>query len=412
GRREGLEKKYQGRLEAASREVVAAASRLAEREREVTRLKDALSRRECEAEEARRREVALKEAVADLRAFVDVLTTVCSDPREVAEVRASEAALRSQLADCRQQLQGHSLHSALRDLAAAEREVRGQLELAALEADEQRVQLAGAQRTSAELAAQLADCRAECELYTQEIEATVAAYEDLQAQNSRLSAALAEREEAANAGVAERIKLSQQIPLLTEAAESARCEAERLGREVEGLGAVREALEREVARLAGELGQAKEQLRAASVRLEAAGLDMRRREEQVVGLQGQMEGLARQLELKRQALEEADQKNIKEKSKRQRVEEEIKSLQGKVERLKKLQSPAGVTRELEEEVDAMRQLLNCNVCHERQKNRIITKCCHVFCDVCIDRTLTARNRKCPGCGIVFAKGDIKTFFFT
>lgn len=51
----------------------------------------------------------------------------------------------------------------------------------------------------------------------------------------------------------------------------------------------------------------------------------------------------------------------------------------------------------------MRQLLNCNVCHERQKNRIITKCCHVFCDVCIDRTLTARNRKCPGCGIVFAK---------
>ncbi len=51
----------------------------------------------------------------------------------------------------------------------------------------------------------------------------------------------------------------------------------------------------------------------------------------------------------------------------------------------------------------MRRMLNCNVCHERQKNRIITKCCHVFCDVCIDRTLTARNRKCPGCGIVFAK---------
>lgn len=61
------------------------------------------------------------------------------------------------------------------------------------------------------------------------------------------------------------------------------------------------------------------------------------------------------------------------------------------------------TAPAQEEVDAMRQLLNCNVCHERQKNRIITKCCHVFCDVCIDRTLTARNRKCPGCGIVFAK---------
>ena len=71
-----------------------------------------------------------------------------------------------------------------------------------------------------------------------------------------------------------------------------------------------------------------------------------------------------------------------------------------------------VDKELQEENDAMRQLLNCNVCHERQKNVIITKCCHVFCDKCIKRNLDARNRKCPGCGVPFGQADVKQFFHT
>ncbi|EFJ46479.1 hypothetical protein VOLCADRAFT_92990 [Volvox carteri f. nagariensis] len=400
------------RLDASAREVVEAASNLAARDMELQRLRDALARRDGEAEEARRREVALKEAVADLRAFVEVLTTYGSDPRDVVEVRASEAALRAQVAELKQQLQGHSLHATIREVAASEREVRGQLDLVAVEADELRMQVSKAQRQAAEVEALLAHSRSECELYKQEIEVTVNAFEELQVQNGRLVAALAERDEANNAVVAERLKLSQQVPVLTEAAEASRGEAERLQREVSELGAVREALERDMTRLASELASVKEQLRVHASRLESAGLEVRARSDAMAALQQQLEAAGRQLDLKRLALEEADQKHVKEKSKRQRVEEEVKALQTKVEKLKKLQSPAGAARELQEEADAMRQLLNCNVCHERQKNRIITKCCHVFCDVCIDRTLTARNRKCPGCGIVFAKGDIKTFFFT
>ncbi|GLC65192.1 hypothetical protein PLESTF_000262000 [Pleodorina starrii] len=407
-----LDKLAQDRLDASSREVVEAASKLAARDVELQRLRDALTRRDGEAEEARRRETTLKEAVADLRAFVDVLTTYGNDPRDVVEVRASETALRAQVAELKQQLQGHSLHATIREVSAAEREVRGQLELVAVEADELRLQVSKAQRQVSEVEAQLAHSRSDCELYKQEIEVTVNAFEELQAQNSRLVAALAERDEANNAVVAERLKLSQQVPVLTEAAEAARAEAERLQREVSELGVVREAMERDMARLASELVQVKEQLRAQLMRLDGAAAEVRRKEEALEVMRQQLEGASRQVELKRQALEEADQKHVKEKSKRQRVEEEFKALQGKVDRLKKLQSPAGAARELQEEVDAMRQLLNCNVCHERQKNRIITKCCHVFCDVCIDRTLSARNRKCPGCGIVFAKGDIKTFFFT
>jgi len=65
-----------------------------------------------------------------------------------------------------------------------------------------------------------------------------------------------------------------------------------------------------------------------------------------------------------------------------------------------------------EELEAMRTLLRCNVCHERQKSVIITKCWHMFCSHCIRKNLETRNRKCPGCGAAFGQHDVKQFFFT
>lgn len=94
------------------------------------------------------------------------------------------------------------------------------------------------------------------------------------------------------------------------------------------------------------------------------------------------------------------------------------SLSARVQKLRRTSSArttgdaASDVRELSEEVEAMRKLLNCNVCHERQKSVIITKCCHVFCERCIKRNLEARNRKCPGCGTGFGQADVKQFFFT
>ena len=41
--------------------------------------------------------------------FVEVLQNFCEDPREVAEVRASEAKLKAQLTSAQKQAQGHEL---------------------------------------------------------------------------------------------------------------------------------------------------------------------------------------------------------------------------------------------------------------------------------------------------------------
>lgn len=407
-----LDKVPQDRLEEAAQFAAEAASRLMRCELEAARLRETLAGRDGDRGAWRRQELLLNERLLDLQAFVDVLTTYCSDPRDVAEVRASEAALREQVQDLKQQLQGHQLQAAVRQAEAAELAAKQQLDAMAAECDALRVQVASSQRQAGERAAQLAHCRSECELYTSEIETTAAAFEEMQAQNARLLQQLVEREEATNAVVAERLRLSQQATSLSEAADSARAEVDRMQREVSELGNVREALERDLGRLSMELAQAKEQLRQAATKLDAASADARRRELEAAAAAAQVDALQKQLEARQKQVDEASEKQLKEKTKRQRLEEELKAAQAKAERLKKLQTPAGAAREMQEEVDAMRQLLNCNVCHERQKNVIITKCCHVFCDKCIKRNLEARNRKCPGCGIMYSQGDVKNFFFT
>lgn len=66
----------------------------------------------------------------------------------------------------------------------------------------------------------------------------------------------------------------------------------------------------------------------------------------------------------------------------------------------------------EAEREALRKMVNCNVCSTRLKDRIITKCSHLFCSTCIDANLSSRNRKCPGCGEKFGQADVKPFYFT
>jgi len=66
----------------------------------------------------------------------------------------------------------------------------------------------------------------------------------------------------------------------------------------------------------------------------------------------------------------------------------------------------------DEERTALRKMVNCSVCSTRLKDRIITKCNHLFCSSCVEANLSSRHRKCPGCGERFGIGDVKPFYFT
>lgn len=66
--------------------------------------------------------------------------------------------------------QGHALQQQIRELEAAEKAARDQLDLMTIESDSLRVEIARQLGETAELASQLQTATSECQLYVAEIE--------------------------------------------------------------------------------------------------------------------------------------------------------------------------------------------------------------------------------------------------
>lgn len=110
-----------------------------------------------------------------------------------------------------------------------------------------------------------------------------------------------------------------------------------------------------------------------------------------------------------------------EKDQRKRAEERIVRLEKDLESAKRQVAKAAASaaknkgrRESETadggEKDALHALLQCSSCKERYRNRILTKCYHTFCSVCIDARVSTRQRKCPHCGLAFAVSDVQPLY--
>jgi E3 ubiquitin-protein ligase BRE1 len=80
-------------------------------------------------------------------------------------------------------------------------------------------------------------------------------------------------------------------------------------------------------------------------------------------------------------------------------------------RCEKLAKHGGSADEYKEEIDAYKSMLRCSVCNDRPKGVVITRCFHMFCNDCIATRLENRDRKCPGCGLMFSASDVKSIFF-
>ncbi|GMI15822.1 hypothetical protein TrVE_jg4368 [Triparma verrucosa] len=63
-------------------------------------------------------------------------------------------------------------------------------------------------------------------------------------------------------------------------------------------------------------------------------------------------------------------------------------------------------------IQNLRSKVYCHVCNSREKNTILTRCNHLFCDVCIQHRLENRMRKCPACSKPFDKKDVETVYLT
>eukprot|EP00854_Cymbomonas_tetramitiformis_P012128 gene12128-14331_t len=81
------------------------------------------------------------------------------------------------------------------------------------------------------------------------------------------------------------------------------------------------------------------------------------------------------------------------------------------DRVLQLQEQVSQTMEqLLDEVKMYKELLKCQVCHDRRKEVVINKCFHLFCRQCIAKNLECRHRKCPACGLAFGQQDVHNVY--
>ncbi|KAK9824459.1 hypothetical protein WJX72_010429 [[Myrmecia] bisecta] len=399
-------------LEGLREEAEGAVAKVKAKDAEMQHLREKAAKQQEQVKALESKEHDLKERAADLRCFVEVLQSFCEDARDVAEVRTSESRLRSQLQAAEAQLGGKDGILSLADLRRTS--AAAQAHAAELEAqnDALRVETIALKRQVEETQASLTAAKAESEAYIAEIDEIGRVYEEMQAQNSRLLAQLTERDDQNNSLVNERIKAGHAAARLAQDRDA----AQAAGRRAEaGAEQLRERVVQLEARLKVSIDEAagvREQVRSYAARLDAAQRKMREQEEALAAKQVLLEDADRAMAERKRVLEEEIEKTSKERTKRQRLEEDHQMLQSKLERLKRTEEVGGVDKMAQKELEGLRALLRCNVCHERPKDVILTTCQHMFCSECVKRNLAMRNRKCPGCGSQYGQNDVKHFYFT
>ncbi len=56
-------------------------------------------------------------------------------------------------------------------------------------------------------------------------------------------------------------------------------------------------------------------------------------------------------------------------------------------------------------------MVKCNVCKEKNKDTIVTKCCHMLCKECLDSNFKNRKRSCPLCKTSISQNDTHSIFW-
>jgi len=264
------------------------------------------------------------------------------------------------------------------------------------------------------LRAEAAMLREDGEAVLKEVESVSEAYEAARDENVKLLASIQNRDEEnvrllreAAAATRERSNMVDEKNAAVEAARRAEQEADTARRAVEDLDA-------RVNSLSIELEKARKDARQLSAQADGAVRETAAARAAVDAATRDAE--AARNEAKTRAAERDTEAEAlrKEKTRAERALADAANLQDRMSHLGSGTAAAGTKAggAFTAENAALLKLVNCSVCHARMKDRIITKCNHLFCSHCIDANLNTRHRKCPGCGDRFGANDVKPFYFT
>lgn len=271
-------------------------------------------------------------------------------------------------------------------------------------------QMAACQSRLSDLQGQLSSAKEEGDAYIAEIGSIGAAYEELQGQNGRLLSQLASNDRVNGDLVAERVKAVVAAQEASESSIQATRKAQDASSSAAALQEQMAATQLHLQGLVEEAAAARAAARAATLQAEVLSRDLKERDTALALKTAVCSEAVEGARAAKRALEGEAEKTVRERTKRQRLEEDHQGLQNRLERLRKFENSGAADGALREEVAAQKKLLRCGVCNSKQKDCIITKCWHIFCSACIKANLDTRHRKCPACGAAFGQADVRQIY--
>ncbi|KAK9911102.1 hypothetical protein M0R45_035025 [Rubus argutus] len=352
----------------------------------------------------------LKETESELKLFLEMYRHELTDSRDVLEARELECKAWARVESLKSSLDEHNLE--LRVKIANEGEATSQQRLAAVEAEiaDLRQKLEASKRNKLRLADVLKSKTEENEAYLAEIETIGQAYDDMQTQNQQLLQQITERDDYNIKLVLEGVRARQtQNALLME--------KRKMEREIQQGNASVNFYEMKAARIEDQLKICSDQIqRLADHKFQGAM--------QLENTQKKLMDLRRSSQQARDSLEESQCKVVKgrmtlsemqidlerERLKKKRIEEELEVLKRKVGRLQSQTEGLSIVEKLQQELGEYREILKCDICLDRTKQVVITKCYHLFCNPCVQKVVESRQRKCPKCSVSFGPNDVKSVY--
>lgn len=56
---------------------------------------------------------------------------------------------------------------------------------------------------------------------------------------------------------------------------------------------------------------------------------------------------------------------------------------------------------MQQQITLYKGMIMCSACNKREKQKVLMKCMHVFCEQCINENIRMRQRACPHCRTKF-----------
>ncbi|KAK9864077.1 hypothetical protein WJX84_011985 [Apatococcus fuscideae] len=350
------------RVASAVSDAHAAEAKVKELELELARIRDKLVDKESGAVKMQHAEAKLKARTEDLRLFVEVLQEFCNDPRQEAEVRASEARLKHEVSTLQSQM-------ASSQAARLQEEMDKQQKAAEMEADKMRkdmdrlrLHMSKLQDEAKESAKSAESARADSESFICEIDSIHTAYEDMMGQNMRLLQQLTERDEANNQLLSERIKGTQTAMKLAGERDAAVDTHRRTQEASQILQNSLAELERRLQGSIEEAAKLRDQVRGYAGRMEAMQWELKAAEDAKHDRDARLEAMTQTADEHKRALEEESGKLVQERAKRQRCEDDTQVLQSKLDKLKESR-PGGQLGSEQQELETLRTMVRCSLCN-------------------------------------------------